>query len=77
MTITQTHDAASSNHDHHIVQAIDRVQAMIEFELDGTIVTANKNFLKTLGYELHEIQGKHHSMFVEPKQVKGQAYKDF
>ena len=50
---------------------------MIEFELDGTIVTANKNFLKTLGYELHEIQGKHHSMFVEPKQVKGQAYKDF
>ena len=39
---------------------------MIEFNLDGTIVTANENFLKTMGYTLGEVQGKHHSMFVEP-----------
>ena len=43
-----------------------RSQAVIEFKLDGTIITANENFLKTLGYTLAEIQGKHHSMFVEP-----------
>ena len=36
---------------------------MIEFEMDGTIITANENFLKTMGYEIAEIQGKHHSMF--------------
>ncbi len=41
-------------------------QAMIEFELDGTIRTANENFCNALGYTLEEIQGKHHSMFVDP-----------
>jgi methyl-accepting chemotaxis protein len=52
------------------VDAIGRSQAVIEFELDGTIITANENFLKTLGYALSEIKGRHHSMFVEP------AYRD-
>jgi len=41
-------------------------QAVIEFKLDGTIVHANENFLKTLGYTLDEIKGRHHSMFAEP-----------
>ncbi|MEM8802634.1 MAG: PAS domain-containing methyl-accepting chemotaxis protein, partial [Pseudomonadota bacterium] len=45
--------------------AIDRSQAIIEFELDGTIITANENFIKTVGYSLDEIQGKHHRMFCE------------
>ena len=46
------------------IAAIGRAQAVIEFNLDGTIITANENFLATLGYSLDEIQGKHHSMFV-------------
>jgi methyl-accepting chemotaxis protein len=48
------------------LKALDRSQAVIEFELDGTIVSANANFLAAMGYALPEIQGKHHSMFVEP-----------
>jgi methyl-accepting chemotaxis protein len=59
------------------VAAISKSQAVIEFNLDGTIVTANENFLKTLGYSLAEIQGKHHSMFVEPATRDGAAYREF
>ena len=57
--------------------AISRAQAVIEFNLDGTIVTANENFLKTLGYSLGEIQGKHHGMFVEPSARDSAAYREF
>jgi len=60
-----------------LVAAINKVQAVIEFKLDGTILTANDNFLKTLGYTLEEIKGKHHSMFVEPAYASGAAYRSF
>src|SRR5258705_7242052 len=59
------------------VEAISKSQAVIEFNLDGTIATANENFLKTLGYSLSEIQGKHHSMFVEPAMRDSAAYREF
>jgi methyl-accepting chemotaxis protein len=59
------------------IAAINRAQAVIEFNLDGTIVTANENFLKTLGYTLGEIQGKHHSMFVEQAEKDSPAYREF
>ena len=59
------------------VAAANRSQAVIEFRLDGTIVDANENFLKTLGYSLGEIQGKHHSMFVEQKERDSAAYREF
>src|SRR5262245_41117436 len=59
------------------MEALDRSQAVIEFKLDGTIVSANDNFLKTLGYRLDEIQGKHHSMFVDPAEHDSPAYRDF
>jgi methyl-accepting chemotaxis protein len=49
--------------------AISKSQAAIEFETDGTIITANKNFLDALDYRLEEIKGKHHSMFVAPENV--------
>ena len=48
------------------LNAINKAQASIEFNLDGTIITANDNFLKTLGYSLDEIKGHHHRMFCEP-----------
>ena len=50
---------------------------MIEFNLDGTIITANANFLATMGYELADVQGKHHSMFVEPAYVSSAEYGEF
>jgi methyl-accepting chemotaxis protein len=57
--------------------AVSRAQAVIEFNLDGTIVTANDNFLKVLGYPLSEIQGKHHSLFVPPSERDSAAYREF
>jgi methyl-accepting chemotaxis protein len=59
------------------VAAIDRSQAVIEFELDGTIITANQNFLDVFGYSLDEIVGKHHEMFCEPGYAESQAYAEF
>ena len=57
--------------------ALDKSQATIEFNLDGTIITANENFLNTLGYTLSEIKGKHHSMFVDPAEKNAPAYRQF
>ena len=59
------------------LKALDKSQAVIEFALDGTIITANENFLNTMGYALEEIKGKHHSMFVEPEFAMSIDYKDF
>ena len=57
--------------------ALDRSQAIIEFKPDGTIVWANENFLGAVGYALNEIQGQHHSMFVDPDYANGAEYRDF
>jgi methyl-accepting chemotaxis protein len=60
-----------------MIDAIQRVQAVIEFTLDGTIITANDNFLKTLGYTLDEIRGKHHRMFCDSSYVASSEYTEF
>ncbi len=57
--------------------AIGRAQCIIEFNPDGSIVTANENFLRATGYELSEIQGRHHSIFVIPAERDSRSYKDF
>jgi len=67
----------NSSTDKALADALGRSQAVIEFDLDGTIRTANDNFLKALGYALGEIQGKHHSMFVDPSERDSAAYRDF
>ncbi len=59
------------------LNALDTSQALIEFDLDGKVVTANANFLATLGYRLEEIRGQHHSMFVDPAEREGDAYRAF
>ena len=59
------------------IDAINKSQAVIEFELDGTVITANDNFLNALGYTLDEIQGRHHRMFVEPEFAQSVEYKQF
>ncbi len=59
------------------IDAISRAQAVIEFTPDGQILTANENFLATVGYSLSEIQGQHHRMFCDPEYVKSQEYQSF
>jgi methyl-accepting chemotaxis protein len=59
------------------LEAIDRAMAMIEFNLDGTIITANANFLQRMGYSLAQIQGKHHRLFCKPELANSTAYSEF
>ncbi|TBR40075.1 MULTISPECIES: methyl-accepting chemotaxis protein [Dyella] len=60
-----------------ITDALNRVQAVIEFDLKGNILHANDNFLSTLGYKLDEIRGKHHRIFCEPAYAASATYKKF
>jgi methyl-accepting chemotaxis protein len=60
-----------------VLAALSKSQAMIEFDLSGKILTANEIFCRTLGYDLPEIIGKHHSIFVEPEYASSQDYKAF
>ena len=58
------------------VAAIAQSMAVIEFNLDGTVITANRKFLETMGYTLAEIQGKHHGMFVDEKYRASADYRE-
>lgn len=58
-------------------EAINKSQAIIEFNLEGIIISANENFLKTVGYTFDEIKGKHHRMFCEDSYVNSYQYRDF
>lgn len=59
------------------MKAIHMTQAVIEFTLDGIILTANTNFLSTLGYSLEEIKGQHHRMFVDEQYTRSAEYQEF
>ena len=59
------------------MEAVSKAQAVIEFQMDGTILTANENFCQTMGYQLEEIQGKHHRMFADPDEANSPAYAVF
>jgi len=59
------------------IAAINKVQAVIEFTLDGTIINANQNFLSTVGYDLDEVRGKHHGMFADAAYRTTAEYKAF
>ncbi|TWB10049.1 methyl-accepting chemotaxis sensory transducer with Pas/Pac sensor [Rhizobium sp. ERR 1071] len=60
-----------------ILSAVSKSQAIIEFDIQGKVLTANENFCRTLGYELKEIVGNHHRMFCDPSYVTTPAYQDF
>ncbi len=60
-----------------VLAALNRTLALIEFRIDGTIVTANENYLAMLGYRLDEIVGRHHSMFVDPGHRDSPDYHGF
>lgn len=61
----------------HMFDAISRSQAVIEFELDGTVISANDNFLNAMGYSAEEVIGQHHKMFVDPAYQVSAEYRDF
>ena len=67
----QLHEYAS------LVAALDRAQAVIEFDLGGHVVTANQNFLDAMGYELDEVVGQHHRMFCDPAYAETAEYAQF
>jgi methyl-accepting chemotaxis protein len=59
------------------IEEANRIQAVIEFSADGTVIDANVNFLSTMGYSLDEIKGRHHSTFVDPAFRESAAYRQF
>src|ERR1041385_6703531 len=59
------------------IAAIGKSQAVIEFQMDGTVITANDNFLNALGYALDEVKGRHHSMFVDEAYRQSGDYREF
>ncbi|WP_211904841.1 methyl-accepting chemotaxis protein [Xanthomonas maliensis] len=59
------------------IDAIDKVMAVIEFTLDGTVMEANANFLQAMGYQRDEIVGQHHRMFVDAQTRQSEAYRQF
>ena len=70
-------DHEQPNSDSGLIEALHRVQAVIEFNLDGTIRTANDNFLGAVGYQLSEIEGQHHRIFCDPSYAASPEYKAF
>jgi len=75
---TDTTEKKNQNTDYESqLDAISKAQAVISFELDGTILSANDNFLNALGYSLGEVQGKHHSLFIDSEYKKSEEYRNF
>lgn len=69
--------AAVNPADEALLDMVDRTQAVIHFKPTGEILFANANFLGALGYQLDEVAGKHHSMFVEQSFASGAEYRTF
>ena len=61
----------------NVIAALDKSLAVISFTPDGHVLSANQNFLSTLGYNQNEIVGKHHAIFCEPHYVRSEQYKQF
>jgi methyl-accepting chemotaxis protein len=59
------------------LDALSRSQAVIEFDMQGNILAANENFLRTVGYTAAEVIGQHHAMFCEPELVQSPEYRNF
>jgi len=66
-----------SNVNQALLEALDLSQAIVHFKPDGTIIDANENFLRTMGYRLDEIKGRHHSLFVTPEEKASADYQRF
>lgn len=79
-TVVEWNDAAArifTRENEAKIEALARSQAIIEFAVDGTILTANENFLTALGYTLEEVKGRNHSMFIDPETRASDEYRLF
>lgn len=72
-----TRTIETSREHESLIKALMRSTAVIEFDLDGTVLTANERFLATVGYRLEQIRGKHHRMFCEPEEANSAGYQAF
>jgi methyl-accepting chemotaxis protein len=72
-----TRTIESSREHENLIKALQRSTAVIEFNLDGVVLTANKPFLDAMGYTLAQVQGKHHNIFCDPAEAKSPQYKAF
>jgi len=72
-----TRTIETSREHESLIKALMRSTAVIEFDLDGTVLTANERFLATVGYSLEQIRGKHHRMFCEPEEANSAGYQAF
>ena len=77
MTLFGRNKSSSSKIDHATLEAISKSQAVIEFNLEGVVLTANENFLKVLGYQLSEVIGQHHRIFVDAVYANSSEYRAF
>ena len=75
--ILEWDDVTEARMNSGVLAALDKAQAIIEFSPDGTIQNANANFLSAMGYDLDEIQGRHHSMFCSDDYASSDDYKQF
>lgn len=73
----QTRNITHSNELRDMIAALHRSSAVIEFKLDGTIITANDNFLQGMGYTLEQIEGQHHRIFCTEQEANSEEYKHF
>src|SRR5690606_22150109 len=60
-----------------LLKAISRSMAVIEFTPQGRVITANQNFLDTMGYRLDEVVGRHHGLFCLPHERESAEYREF
>ncbi|MEX0293912.1 methyl-accepting chemotaxis protein [Pseudomonas putida] len=72
-----TRTIETSREHESLIKALMRSTAVIEFNLDGQVLTANDRFLQTVGYSLEQIRGKHHRMFCEPEEANSAGYQAF
>ncbi|AYG43523.1 methyl-accepting chemotaxis protein [Pseudomonas sp. Leaf58] len=72
-----TRTIETSREHESLIKALMRSTAVIEFDLDGTILTANERFLASVGYRLEQIRGKHHRLFCDPAEANSVAYQAF
>jgi methyl-accepting chemotaxis protein len=72
-----TRTIENSREHENLIEALQRSTAVIEFNLEGEVLTANERFLGSMGYTLAQIQGKHHRMFCEPEEYNSPEYRAF
>ena len=72
-----TRTIESSREHENLITALMRSTALIEFDLEGHVLTANDRFLGAMGYSLAQIEGKHHRMFCEPQEYNSAEYQQF